>query len=100
MQDQELLCSTRKSEPNSEDRGLMQLFTYEHSLHWKTNSVVYSTKPPGLLLSDELIIDICLPTVSVEVLMTHFLCFTNRTHPQKQVTNPLFYRSRITPFII
>ena len=50
----------------------MQLFTYEYSLPWETNSVVCSTKAPGLLLSDELIIDIRLPTVSVEVLMTHF----------------------------
>ena len=31
--------------------------------------ILYSTKPPGLLLSDEVIIDICLATVSVLALM-------------------------------
>ena len=36
------------------------------------DQLLYSTKPPGLLLSAELIIDICLPSDSVVVLMAHF----------------------------
>ena len=55
------------------------------------DQLLYSTKPPGLLLSAELIIDICLPSDSVVVLMAHILCLTFRTQPLKQVMIPVFF---------